>query len=252
MGGINCGQSNNRTPHNGKGYALYYAFVMKDIFKLSKIFSNININVEKMVINEGSDSRKALNYLDKVKKDFDNFAICLNDTILSIKNAKKSLKPFFMQKELRDGFVEPYKENNKSKESHEFWIENGELPKEDYTFELVFSVLKEKGDLGYLELLEDSVEKLRYTCGLLSKEYGSSLAKANVKKGKLQLAIRDADNNITALTVSAVTSLHNLFVMASSYCLLEYTSHTSLTGKDLNYREYSVPRIGENDQDQEA
>ena len=31
MGGINCGQSNNRSPHNGRaGFSMHYAFVMKD------------------------------------------------------------------------------------------------------------------------------------------------------------------------------------------------------------------------------
>lgn len=46
MGGINCGQSNNREPHNGRaGFSLQYAFVMKNIFNLNRVFSDINIDV---------------------------------------------------------------------------------------------------------------------------------------------------------------------------------------------------------------
>lgn len=55
-----------------------------------------------------------------------------------------------------------------------------------------------------------------------------------------QLAIRDAKNNVTALMTNLTAKLSALFSLVSSYCLLEYTLHTSLTGANLTFKDLGI------------
>lgn len=241
MGGINCGQSNNRSPHNGHaGFSMHYAFVMKDVFTLNKTYSEMNIFLEDLVVNELHDSAKALKNRSSIIENLRNLNQELDKTISDIKKAELTLEPYFAQKELREGFVGPFRENKNIRESHDFWVENGELPSENYVFNTAVKVLKEKGDLGYLQLLEKKVSSLYSIVQSLDYEFNSEVTEANIGKGKFQLAIRDAKNDVTALMTNLTSRLCALFSLVSSYCLLEYTSHTSLTGIDLNFRDFGI------------
>ena len=144
MGGINCGQSNNRSPHNGRaGFSMHYAFVMKDVFTLNKIYSEVNIFLEDLVVNELHNSQKALENRNSVIKALKTLNQELNTTKTDIKKAELTLEPYFAQRELKDGFIRPFRENNTINESHEFWVKNGELLDENYVFNTVAKVLKE-------------------------------------------------------------------------------------------------------------
>lgn len=241
MGGINCGQSNNRSPHNGRaGFSMHYAFVMKDVFTLNKIYSEVNIFLEDLVVNELHNSQKALENRNSVIKALKTLNQELNTTKTDIKKAELTLEPYFAQRELKEGFIRPFRENNTINESHEFWVKNGELLDENYVFNTVAKVLKEKGDLGYLQLLEKKIENLYENVQSLGYEFASDVAEEEIRKGMFQLAIRNAKNNVTALMTNLTAKLSALFSLVSSYCLLEYTSHTSLTGANLTFKDLGI------------
>ncbi|MCH4003712.1 MAG: hypothetical protein LKH52_02605 [Lactobacillus crispatus] len=241
MGGINCGQSNGRSPHNGRaGFSMHYAFVMKDVFALNKIYSEANIFLEDLVVNELLNSQKALENRNSVIHALKDLNQKLDKTIVDIKKAELTLEPYFAQKELREGFIEPFRNNKEINESHDFWVENGELPNENSVFNTTVEVLKKKGDLGYLQLLEESIKDLYGVVQSLSYEFASDKTEKEIRKGMFQLAIRDAKNDVTALMTNLTAKLSALFSLVSSYCLLEYTSHTSLTGIDLNFKDLRI------------
>lgn len=241
MGGINCGQSNNRSTHNGRaGFSMHYAFVMKDVFTLNKIYSEVNIFLEDLVVNELHNSQKALENRNSVIKALKTLNQELNTTKTDIKKAELTLEPYFAQRELKEGFIRPFRENDTINESHEFWVKNGELLDENYVFNTVAKVLKEKGDLGYLQLLEKKIENLYENVQSLGYEFASDVAEEEIRKGMFQLAIRDAKNNVTALMTNLTAKLSALFSLVSSYCLLEYTSHTSLTGANLTFKDLGI------------
>lgn len=123
------------------------------------------------------------------------------------------------------------------------------MPGKSESFDQVKLALQKDGDLEYLKILNSKISSLRNVLKDLLTEYSKESVKEDAMRGKLQLSIRDADNKITALTASALTKISQVSTEITSFCLIEYSTHTSLTGKEISYEEYSVL---ENEQKKEA
>ena len=103
------------------GFSMHYAFVMKDVFTLNKIYSEVNIFLEDLVVNELHNSQKALENRNSVIKALKTLNQELNTTKTDIKKAELTLEPYFAQRELKEGFIRPFRENNTINESHKMF-----------------------------------------------------------------------------------------------------------------------------------
>ncbi|CAJ2235114.1 hypothetical protein [Companilactobacillus paralimentarius] len=246
MGAINCGSS-----HYGQKnleYAGQYAEVTKSIFDIQTEFGKANSYVESLVLNERTDSRESLIDLKSSQEHFERAIMSAKSAKEKIQKMQLTLQPLYRQNELHKEFVDPYSQRDQDR-AYEFWNKMGMVPGKSESFDQVKLALQKDGDLEYLKILNSKISSLRNVLKDLLTEYSKESVKEDAMRGKLQLSIRDADNKITALTASALTKISQVSTEITSFCLIEYSTHTSLTGKEISYEEYSVL---ENEQKKEA
>jgi len=238
MGGLNCGMSNDR--HKGtSNFVKQYADITQNIFKVLASISNANVSIEDLVMQETENSETSLAKRDIAIKLLSQAESQLDDVQNNINLGISMLEPVFRQPELKDGFVKPYMKKNHQK-SYDFWLKHGLINNNLNEYTKIVELLKDNGEIGYLGYLDKLTRSLQTTIRNLREEYASTSARNQIANGTFQLAIRDAENQVTALTAQSFTQMSLITSALTTYCLVEYSSQTSVSGKKPSFDSFTV------------
>lgn len=237
MGGINCGMSGNRT--RGGNFVGEYATVTHDLFSVLSTVASVNVTIENVVLSEQDNSETSLIEKDKAVQLLDQAQNQLANVSDHICLAKAILEPIYRQDDLKKEIINPYSKKDQQK-SYEFWVDQDIMSSNKKLFDEVVTILKHDGEMGYLNYLDKMSTQLNAILGDLKKEYQSVTTTNSIANGTFQLAIRDAENSVTALTAKTLTLTNTITTALTTYCLVEYTSHVSISGKKLDYNDFTV------------
>lgn len=237
MGGINCGLSGNRT--TGGHFVEEYASVTHDFFSVLTTVAAVNVAIEDVVLNEQDNSETSLMKRDKAVRLLNQAEEQLLNVRDHLNLATAILEPIYRQADLKKEIVDPYSTQDQQK-SYDFWVKHGLVTSNKLLFDKIVSLLKRDGDMGYLKYLAKLSTELSSVLSDLEKEYQSSDTTNSIENGTFQLSMRDAKNSATALTAKTLTLANTITSALTTYCLVEYTSHTSISGKNLDYNNFTV------------
>lgn len=229
MGGINCGVSNGRVIKDDL-YRLEYANYSKYLFKCFESFYRANAFVEDFTLLEISDTSSAFEAykiaLDTLKDAVNH----LESAKLSLDNCYTEIEPLFRYSRLKKGSVDQYKkfEANFAKKL----FENESLKtNETAVWESVVHSLQSGGEVEYLVYQKEKLNILADNLVKLIEEY-KQLGKY-VRQGVSHVIIRDIEVDITPLTAMILTNINELISSLTYLCLIEYSAHTSISGKKV-------------------
>lgn len=229
MGGINCGNSNGRVIKNDS-YRLEYAFYSKSLFKCLENFYSANAWVEEFTLLEITDTEKALFAYEEALRNFCEAMTHLEFAKKSLLNCYNEIAPFFRFSRLRNGAVNQYKKFNESFAKDLFEKERI-VTNETKVWKDVISSLKNGGEVDYLLYQQEELVNLEKVLKNLFTEY-QKLEK-DVRQGVSHVSIRDIDVDVTPLTAMALTKINDLISSLTYLCLVEYSAHTSVSGKTV-------------------
>ncbi|HDT8482045.1 TPA: hypothetical protein REB19_002474, partial [Staphylococcus pseudintermedius] len=103
--------------------------------------------------------------------------------------------------------------------------------------------LQNGGEVDYLNDQQNKLIVFENTLQNLFEEY-QKLEKY-IRQGVSHVAIRDIEVDITPLTAMALTKISELMSSLTYLCLVEYSAHTSITGKTIDVLDL-LPKTNKN------
>ncbi|EHT3689234.1 hypothetical protein KXP88_001668 [Staphylococcus pseudintermedius] len=241
MGGINCGLSNNRVVKNDM-YRLEYALYTKYVFKCFENFCNANTWVEEFTLLE-------IDYNDNALVAYKKALFAIQEAITNLQSAKNALinsyneiAPLFKFSQLKNGSINQYKKYDHSFAKGVF-EKAGVVTNETKVWESVIHSLQNGGEVDYLNDQQNKLIVFENTLQNLFEEY-QKLEKY-IRQGVSHVAIRDIEVDITPLTAMALTKISELMSSLTYLCLVEYSAHTSITGKTIDVLDL-LPKTNKN------
>lgn len=241
MGGINCGNSNGRVIKND-AYRLEYASYSKYLFKCFESFYNANSLIEEFTILEIDNTDKALVAYKGALVSFQEAITYLQNARNSINNCYSEIEPLFKFSRLKNGSVDQYKKFNSSF-AKDLFEKEGIVTSETSVWESVVQSLQSGGEVDYLVYQQTELVALDNILKELLKEY-QKLEK-DVRQGVSHVSIRDIEVDVTPLTAMALTKISELTSSLTYLCLVEYSAHTSVSGKKVEVFDL-IPKLNDN------
>mgnify|MGYP000881808871 CR=1 FL=1 len=238
MGGINCGVSNNKIKYMSE-YRLNYARYMQEYFKFLEQFSKANYFVEEFTIKEIEDTKEA-NRAYKNVLDLLSFSIeSLNESEKYLNTCCELLRPLFKYDKIRDVTRETYS-NIDALKSRELWETAGLLTSEQKVWNMVTEKLVEGGELEYLSYQHSELKLLKNHVEKLVLEFEK--LEDSINLGVSYVSIRDLEVNVTPYTAMILSKISDVSSSITYLCLLEYSTHTSISGKELSVEDFIVEK----------
>lgn len=229
MGGINCGNSNGRVIKNDV-YRLEYASYSKYLFKCFESFYYANSLVEEFTLVEMKDTDKALVAYKGALVGLQESISHLQDAKESLNNCYKEIEPLFKFSRLKNGSVGQYRKFDDSFAKSLFEKE-GVVTSEVKVWESVINSLKNGGEIEYLIYQHQEMTILEKILQSLLEEYKK--LEQDVRQGVSYVSMRDIDVDVTPLTAMALTKISEITSSLMYLCLVEYSAHTSISGKNI-------------------
>lgn len=230
MGGINCGCSNNRVIKITE-YRLAYAEYTKALFQGLELFSKANSSVEDFTILELEDTPKALLAFRNALDSLDQSKTAFCRAIDFLDKCLAEIRPLFRYDKIKNGSIEQYQITD-TDSNYIQWSENGLVTVGKSVWDDVVQSLVTGGEVKYLEYQIGQVEDLIQIISNLMLEYKA--IEPDVRLGVSFVKIRDIEVDVTPYTAQALTKINDIFSSLTALCLLEYTSHTSISGKTID------------------
>lgn len=242
MGGINCGASNRRVTKNDI-YRLEYAAYTKNLFLCLEHFYRANALVEEFTILEKGNSEAALSAYKTTLGEFEASLEYLRQAYSSLSNCYNEIAPLFHYSRLKEGAIAEYRSFDAlfAKSTFE---QAGVVTSETRVWNEVVDILQSGGEVDYLKYQQAELNTLQNILEKLLEEY-KSLEKS-VSLGISHIAIRDIDVQVTPYTAMALTKLNDIISSLTYLCLVEFSAHTSISGKKLDVFDLIPNRNGVN------
>ncbi len=229
MGGINCGNSNGRVIKNDI-YRLAYASYSKYLFKCFERFYYANSLVEEFTLAEINDTDEALVAYKGALVGFQEAITYLRSAQESLDRCYDEIVPLFKFSRLKNGAIGQYRKFDDSFAKTLFEKE-GVVTSEVKVWESVINSLKNGGEIEYLVYQQQEMVILKNILQSLLEEY-IKLEQA-VRQGVAFVSMRDIDVDVTPLTAMALTKISEITSSLTYLCLVEYSAHTSISGKNI-------------------
>lgn len=239
MGGINCGNSNGRVIKNDL-YRLEYATYTKYLFKCFESFYSANTFVEEFTLLEIVDTSNALEAYRKALIAFQEAVTYLKHARCSLENCYNEIEPLFKFSRLKNGSVEQYKKFNDSF-AKEVFNQEGVVTDEIKVWRSVIQSLQNGGEVDYLVFQQGELQKFETVLQSLIEEYKK--LQQDIQQGVSHVSIRDIEVDVTPLTAMALTKISELTSSLTYLCLIEYSAHTSVSGKKVDVFDL-LPKFG--------
>lgn len=242
MGGINCGNSNGRV-FSITSYRLNYAEYMKYYFEGLKLFFESNVAVENFTVKEVDSTEEAIELYKESLSLLDKSILQFNESKKYLIECSNVIKPLYKYDKIKNAVVEGYRSIN-SQEIKSILEENSLTTSENTVWKEVVSNLQNGGEVEYLKYQETQLNTLIEIVSKLKFEY-LKLDKY-IQSGTSHVAMRDLDVKVTPFTAQALAKINDISSSISYLCILEYTSHTSVSGKNVTIDDFVINSSVEN------